>query len=336
MPSLNTLQLFIKSVRRARRFALALMALSYPFAAWPLSDKSWLLVQPLERIEAADAVAQHFARVLPTYLGAGVELHVPTHAKEVEGVRWALQEAPKEKTLILLSALLLTRLQDSGINDLERRVMVPLQLVLEGAWCLVAPSGLTLPNYEALHTLLKGLGRPVRIAMPGNYGTLRLWLKAMEQKTALQWKAQRYTNSEDGLHALDSGEADMVIDRCHDMDRIRKLALADGQKPTMQVLARSGSTAAFSVPRFTDWTLPPMAPGWIAWFVPAGMHPPRQKMLESALHSVMQREDTQRLLTSTGRVPIYRTPQESRERIRQMQREWRELQRWLDGAKEAH
>ena len=296
--------------------------------------ETWQVVQAVENFRAADEVARHFVRLLPQYLGEPVQLHAGTRGQEVKAVAWVTSQAPRQRTVVLMSALLLGRLDQQAPDQHAYSALLPLQMVFEGSWCLRMPAGQQVHDSYSLKTWLEGLPHPVRIGMPADHGLLHLWVQAMERKTGKSWQPQVFSASGTAMRTLGQGGLDLVLDRCVDGDdSLQPAELADALRKTV-LLAREGAGMDASVKTFAQWKLPPLALGWLAWFVSGDMDVQRQQQLAAALYKVLLREDTQQLILSMQRKPVNRTPQESMERVYQLQREWRQLMVWLNSIQE--
>lgn len=293
-----------------------------------------LLVQPMDRVMPPNAVVLHFARWLPHYLGEKVVLHRESNGKGLEGIEWAARSAPPENTLLFLSLLWLARLDSLPASVSDTRNWVPLQVVLQGTWCLTAAEDRNLPNYEALHAWLRTLHRPVRLGVSHSFGLPDLWMRAMARKTSLPWKTVPFGLLSQATQALAVGQVDLVLDLCAetaaylsaDADRMPANRLG------VQVLAHEGLPPTVKAPTFTQWRLPPIVPSWMAWFASPEMSASRREKLSQALHTVLLREDTQALLVALYQQPMRMSTADSLRFVRRTQAEGLSLQQWLERA----
>lgn len=323
---------------RAGRWGLLwACAAGWGMAAHAKDPGAWQLVQPMTRPYVGNAVAQHFARWLPQYLGERVEVHVASRNQGMDALTWAAYAASPERTLVLHSALWARRwdeLQAPGEGADNVHAFSPLQMVYQGTWCLLAKSGREFADAAALQAWLRTLGRPVRLGVPHNFGAPELWARAMAQKTGLVWMTQSFQDVAKSLPALVEGRADLVLERCGDVARwMRGPALGPYRRLLpVQVLARVGRPEPLPAPTFSQWQLPSLTPGWVAWFAPANMSALQQARAAKALHAVMLRPDTQALIAKLQQDPARSTPQASQTALRRAQADGRELQQWLDDA----
>jgi hypothetical protein len=220
-----------------------------------------LLVQPMEHTPVGNVVAQHFVRWMPHYLGEKATLHRPSNAGGMDAIVWAARSGPPERTLVLMSQLWLGRLEALP----AARVWVPLQIVLQGSWCLMAPEARHLPDFAALQAWLRTMGRPVRLGLPFNFGFPELWMQAMSRKTGLTWQASTYGTARQTVQALAAGKVDLVLDRCGDSSQY----LGNPQERErsgyagVQVLAQVGAPTPLAAATFAQWQLPPCR--WAGW-----------------------------------------------------------------------
>lgn len=292
-----------------------------------------LLVQPMDRVMPANAVVQHFARWLPHYLGDKAVLHRDSNGKGLEGIAWAGSAAPPERTVLLMSQLWQSRLDTLPASTPGARNWVPVQVVLLGTWCLMAQEDRHLPDYAALHAWLRTLGRPVRLGVPHRFGLPELWMQAMAHKTDLPWVSRAFPLQRQSIQALETGAVDVVLERCSDASH-----LLDGRlevrkdHPKVQLLAQQGLPASEHVPGFVQWQLPPIAPGWMAWFVRAEMSADRQEAVGRALHAILLRDDTQALIAALQQQPVRMSQTDSQRFVRRTQAQGQSLQQWLEHA----
>ena len=291
-----------------------------------------LLVQPMDRTPVGNAVAQHFARWMPHYLGEKAVLHRTSNGQGLEAIAWAAQSGPPDRTVLLLSQLWLSRLDGLPASAPGARGWVPLQIVWQGTWCLMAQEARYLPDFFALQAWLRTLRRPVRLAVPQSFGLPDLWMQAMAHKTGLPWQNQAFGTARQAVLALAAGKVDLALDRCGETavfldsqsERVRTGSLG------VQVLARVGMPAPLSVPTFTQWQLPPIAPGWVGWFVPPGMPPERQAQVGKALHAIALRDDTQALIAQQHQQPVRMSVEDSQRFVRRTQTQGQSLRLWLE------
>lgn len=291
-----------------------------------------LLVQPMDRTPVGNVVAQHFAHWMPHYLGEKAVLHRPSNGQGLDGIAWAARAAPPERTLVLMSQLWLGRLDDLPPSNPGARGWVPLQIVLQGTWCLMAPEARNLPDFAALQAWLRTVRRPVRLGLPHNFGFPELWMQAMARKTGLPWVAATFGTAQQAIQSLAAGQVDLVLDRCGDTaqylgsqsERARTGHLA------VQVLARVGTPTPLAAATFTQWQLPPLPPGWMAWFAPAGMSAARQEAVGRALHAILLRDDTQALIAAQQQQPVRMSVVDSQRFVRRSQVQGESLRRWLE------
>lgn len=291
-----------------------------------------LLVQPMDHTLVGNVVAQHFARWLPHYLKEPVVLHRPSNGKGLEGIDWAGRLGAPDRTLVLLTPLWLARLEAQPPVASGARDWVPLQMVLQGNWCLLAPGALWLPDFAKLHAWLQALDRPVRLGLPQQFGFPELWMQAMAQKTGLRWQAVDFRSGHRSVQALSTAQVDLVLDRCADValdtpSERRRMGLQ-----SVQILAQSGPPTPQTqrIPTLAQWKLPPLPGGWLAWFAPATMRLERQAAVAQALHAIVLREDTRALVTAQQQVPVRLDPEGSRRFIQRSQRIGASLRQWLE------
>lgn len=292
------------------------------------------LVQPLQRAPVGHVVAQHFARWLPHYLGEKVVMHNASHGKGLEAINWAVRSGKPEQTILLMSQEWLTHQELLPLSTPSARNWLPVQLVLQGSWCLLASAQYNLPDFPALHAWLRTLGRPVRLSVPYNFGPPQLWMRAMAHKTDLPWQAKAMDTAQQSIAALVAGEVDLALSRCGDMapHSSPPVALQREARYGTQVLARVGASAAsvVHVASFRQWQLPPLTPGWIAWFVSDDMSTARRAALGSALNAVLLRDDTQSLIAAQQQQPVRMSVADSQAYVRRSQQQGQSLQLWLE------
>lgn len=291
---------------------------------------SWVLVQPLERAQVADAVARHYARLLPQYLEGKAAVHEASRAQGVRAVRWAVDEAPPQRTLMLMSSVLAVQIQDEDGARRRGLSMLPVQLVLQRSWCLAAASGQPLKNSGELVARLRKLGRPVRLGVPVNGGMPGIWIKAMERRTGVAWQAQTYAREVyPAVKDLLAGRQDLLLDHCAEIRRVADAA-GDAVRSRLQILAFAGEQPVSDVPNFCQWRLPPISSGWMAWFVPARMKPDERERLGRALHAIALRADTQRLIQDLQLEPSTFSIEASQAFVENSLGDWRSVATWLD------
>lgn len=293
----------------------------------------WTLVQPLTRTDMGSAIANHFATVLPRYLGAPVSVHAPTAGKGLESLTWASQPAVSQRTLVLMSSSWWSRVDERGGPGWGAASWVPLQMVLQGSWCLLAAESPQFSDFQTLQAWLRTLRRPVRLGVLHRFGMSEVWMQAMARKTDLPWQSLAYGRITDAMDALRERRVDLLLDRCaaiaKPLGRAAGAALSKMDSPPLQVLAHSGQHHAWSAPSFAQWHLPPLEAGWVAWFAPAGMPTILQKRAAQALQAMVQREDTQELITSLHYVPTRWSNETSRTAVQKSLHEGRLLREWV-------
>ena len=287
-----------------------------------------LLVQPMEHTPVGNVVAQHFVRWMPHYLGEKATLHRPSNAGGLDASVWAARSGPPERTLVLMSQLWLGRLDALP----AARVWVPLQIVLQGSWCLMAPEARHLPDFAALQAWLRTMGRPVRLGLPFNFGFPELWMQAMSRKTGLTWQASTYGTARQTVQALAAGKVDLVLDRCGDSSQY----LGNPQERErsgyagVQVLAQVGAPTPLAAATFAQWQLPPLPLGWMAWFASESMPEERREAVGKALYAILLRPDTQALIAAQQQQPVRMSPSESQNFVRRAQVQSESLRNWLE------
>lgn len=290
------------------------------------------LVQPLQRAPIGHIVAQHFARWLPHYLDEKVLLHSDSHGKGIEAINWAVRSGKPEQTVLLLSQEWLIQQESLPASVPSARNWAPVQMVLKGSWCLVASSQHNLPDISALQAWLRTLGRPVRLSVPYNFGPPQLWMRAMAYKTGLSWQAKAMDTEKQSIQALVSGEMDLALSRCGDMSPFMGgvEAAQRNKRSATQVLARVGAPVLGNVPSFRQWQLPPLTPGWIAWFVSDDMPTARRAAVGRALNAVLLRDDTQALIAAQQQQPVRMSMADSKDYVQRTQQQGQSLQLWLE------
>lgn len=291
---------------------------------------AWVLVQPLERTAVADAVARHYAKLLPQYLDDKAAVHEGSRAQDLQAVRWAVDEAPPQRTLVLMSSILGVQNHDEDMAKRRDPSMLPVQLVLQRSWCLAAASGQPLKNSSELVARLRNLGRPVRVGVPVNGGLPSIWVKAMERRTGVSWQVQTYARAAyPAVKDLLSGQQDLLLDHCAEM---RRIAMAAGEpvRSRLQILAFAGEQPMSDVPNFCQWRLPPISSGWMAWFVPARMKPAERERVGRALHAIALRADTQRLIQDLQLEPSTLSVEASQAFVENSMGDWQSVAAWLD------
>lgn len=287
-----------------------------------------LLVQPMEHTPVGNVVAQHFVRWMPHYLGEKAVLHRPSNAGGMDAIVWAARSGPPDRTLVLMSQLWLDRLDALP----TAQAWVPLQIVLQGSWCLMAPEARHLPDFAALQAWLRTMPRPVRLGLPFNFGFPELWMQAMSRKTGLVWQASTYGTARQSIQALAAGQVDLVLDRCGDSSQY--LGSQQERARTghlgVQVLAQVGTPTPLAAATFTQWRLPPLPRGWMAWFAPAAMPEDRREAVGKALHAILLRADTQALIAAQQQQPVRMSPTESQNFVRRSQVQSESLRHWLE------
>lgn len=292
-----------------------------------------LLVQPMDRLMPANAVVQHFAHWLPHYLGEKAVLHRESNGQGLASIAWAASAAPPERTVLLMSQLWQSRLDALPAYTPGARNWVPLQMVLQGTWCLMAGKDRHLPDYAALHRWLRTLHRPVRLGVPHSFGLPDLWMQAVARKTDLPWVSTSFALQRQAIHALLAGQVDLVLERCSDASLhpdSKVAARIDWQG--VQLLAQVGLPVSVRVPSFVQWQLPPIAPGWMAWFVRSEMSADRQEAVARALNAILLRDDTQALIAALQQQPVRMSTTDSQRFVRHTQAQEQSLQQWLERA----
>lgn len=288
----------------------------------------------MSRSDVGNSIAQHFARWLPHYLPVDAHVHRPSVGKGMEAIRWAGQSPEADRTLLLISQLWLAQMEGIAPAVGATSGWIPLQVVLKGTWCLMAPQKQHLPDYSALQTWLQSLQRPVRLAVPHNFGPPELWRQAMSRKTGLPWISHSVASARQSLQALASGAVDLALDRCGDSAQALDVwrSAARSERSPVQVLAQLGVPKPLPVASFSQWRLPPLAPGWMGWFVRAEMPMSRQVALGKALHAILLREDTQALISALQQQPLTLSTADSRLLVHRTQEQDQLLRLWLERA----
>lgn len=319
--------------RRLRGWVAGLLSACTMLAA-AAEPAPLLLVQPMDRTPVANVMAQHFARWMPQYLGEKAVLHRPSNHQGLDAIAWAAQSAPPDRTVMMMSQLWLSRLDGLPASTPGARDWVPLQVVLQGTWCLMAPAARHLPDFPALQAWLRTLGRPVRLSVPHNFGFTQLWIQAMARKTGLPWQAVTLETARESIQALLTDRVDLALERCGDTARYLSTLSAQGRNAhqALQVLARGSTSTSLVAPLFSQWQLPPLPLGWVAWFVPASMPPARQEAIGRALNAIALREDTQALIAQEFQQPVRMSVADSQQFVRRSQEQGVSLRNWLERA----
>ena len=312
------------------RGALLAGALGLAGLAQAQEKSPWLLVQLLERTTVADAVARHYARLLPQYLDEKAAVHEASRAQGRQGAQWAVDEAPPQRTVILMSSILGVQAYDEDEARRRDASLQPVQLVLQRSWCLAAAGTPSLRDSSDLVAWLRGLGRPVRVGVPVNGGLPGIWVRAMERRTGVDWQVQTYAQAAaPAVKGLLSGQQDLLLDHCAEMKRIA--ATGDESMPSrLRILAFAGDQAMPDLPSFSQWRLPPISSGWMAWFVPARMKPAERERVAQALHAIALRADTQRLIQDLQLEPSTLSVEASQSFVESSIGNWKAVAAWLD------
>jgi tripartite-type tricarboxylate transporter receptor subunit TctC len=312
------------------RGALLAGALGLAGLAQAQEKSPWLLVQPLERATVADAVALHYAKLLPQYLGEKVSVHEASRAKGPQAVQWVVNAAPPQRTVILMTPMLGVQAHDEDEARGRDPSVLPVQLMLQRSWCLAAVGAPSLRDSGELVAWLRGLGRPVRVGVPVKGGLPGIWVRAMERRSGMKWQAQPYAWAATlAVKGLLAGQQDLLLDHCAEMMRT---AAAGGEsvRSRLQILAFAGDQAMPNLPSFSQWRLPPISSGWMAWFVPARMEPAERERVGRALHAIALRTDTRRLIQDLQLDPSTLSVEDSQALVENSIGDWKAVAAWLD------
>ncbi|WP_162989484.1 hypothetical protein [Comamonas sp. lk] len=291
----------------------------------------WQLVQAVPRGEVAEPLTQHYARLLPLYLGGKAVIPASTRGRDVDGVYEALKTSDPDRTLMMLTTGMNSRLHDDAVNRHSSPPVLVVQLVLQRSWCLVSAQDVPPRTAEELGNWVAGLGRPLRIGLPFIEGAPDVWVRAMEKKTGVRWQPEVFAKSaEMSVEALLDGRLDLLFDHCAEFQRIFQGKNAARIRPRLQILATSGSPDPSPFPTFTQWRLPTVQPGWMAWFVPSGMGATERARVARGLHAITVREDTQRLIRELRQEPSSLTTEASQIYVARWSDTWKSISHWLD------
>lgn len=292
---------------------------------------SWQVVQAVPRGEVAEPLTQHYARLLPLYLGGKVVIPASSRGRDVDGIYEALKSADPDRTLMMLTAGMNSKLHADAVNKHSDDPVLAVQMVLQRSWCLASALDVPPRTAEELNAWIAGLGRPVRIGLPFIDGVPDVWVRAMEKKTGVVWQTELFSKRADkGVEALLAGKQDLIFDHCAEFQRILQGKNADSIRSRLQILATSGSPDSTQFPSFAQWRLPTVHPGWMAWFVPSSMSAAERTRVARGLHAITVREDTQRLIRELRQDPSTLTTEASKVYVEHWSSTWKNLSYWLD------
>jgi len=293
---------------------------------------AWVLVQPLEQLHLGDPIVRHVARLLPQYMGGKAGVQEAVRGKGTQALEWAVRQGPTDRTLVLMSPGRLEWLRTQGQGD----AFTPLQLILHGNWCLTsrtADNGGPSKNWDAW---LHGLKQPVQLGISQGELVGALWARAMAGKTRMDWRSTEFSDASLAGAALHAGKLDLLLERCAAISRHLAARAGGVSRVQVQALAKISSTGVPDAKPLGKWKLAPMAPGWLAWYVPSAMDPAQRKALADALYAILRREDTRELILELLQDPSSMTPEQSQRYIVRSLHDWRSVSALLENAAPPH
>ena len=294
------------------------------------TGQTWYLFQPMVRTALVDPLARHYAKVLPQYLNGKVVLKStgksPLSAREKVG----LSEERANSTAVLMAPLIYEKTYDAEVADKSSSRVTALHMVARRPWCLAITHDVQPRTYEGLMKWLSGLRRPVRIGLVAPTGMPAVWLEAMRRKTGLEWVATDFFFSADqSVESLLSGQQDLLLDACGEVNRVRALPGNDSGSRKIQVLITDQKELEKGPTSFAQWQLTAPAPSWVGWFVSSSMPQERRARLGKALYAVSMREDTQALIRELGKEPMPLSEEGSQRYVDSWLRDWKSIGSWM-------
>lgn len=299
------------------------------------NEPTWYLVQPLLRASLVDPLLRHYLKFLPQYLDGKVVVRETGKKPMLDRVRTALTDERADRTVVLMAPLSYGLIHDEQLAMRSEVSAVPLQVVARRPWCLAQAQDMAPRNRAAFISWLSSLQRPVRIGLASSKGMPAIWIRAMERKTGLTWTATDFNSSaEQGLASLLSGQQDLLLETCAELERMRALRVAGADQGRVNVLLSEQAAANRSVATFAQWQLPTPAPSWLAWFTSSKMPQARRNLLGKAINAVTLREDTQALIRELGQEPMQLSVQASQLYVDNWLSDWKSISIWMNNLPE--
>jgi tripartite-type tricarboxylate transporter receptor subunit TctC len=294
-------------------------------------EPSWYLVQPLVRASLVDPLLRHYLKLLPQYLDGKVVVRETGRKQMLDRARSALTDERADRTAVLMAPLSYGLMHDEQLAMRSEMSVIPLQMVAKRPWCLAEAQDMAPSNRVAFMSWLSNLKRPVRIGLASSKGMPAIWIRAMERKTGLTWTSTDFnTSAEQGLASLLSGQQDLLLETCAELERMRALRVAGAEQGRVHILLSEQSVTNKSVATFAQWQLPTPAPSWLAWFVSSKMPQERRNLLGKAINAVTMREDTQALIRELGQEPMLLSVQASQLYVDNWLSNWKSISTWMN------
>lgn len=284
-----------------------------------VSDGSWWVVTPHV---LAPGHREEFSALFTRHLRAqgltGVQLHAPTRNRQVQALEWALQHAPRHKSLVLWHEEF-ALVGDAAIGHPRHlQHYAPLLVMLETQWCLFTWQDAPIQRAEDLLNWARQAQRAPVVALPVLSGRMRLWVQGMAVRSHRSWEMVDYGLSGDPSVALRNG-ADVALGRCD---------LQWAHAASSRVLARSNplpGQKASQIPLFSDVGWMPLGNGWLAWMAPRAIAETERSAMAQALYRVLHMPEVQAEIRATGLMPINLTPEQSQYYIERYSTTWNQI-----------
>lgn len=279
------------------------------------AQTTWKLVVPWRPPQVSVDVPELFAQALRKELGEPVEVHAPVYDQQDDALRWSLESASTQPSLVLFSEELALMGKEDKAHPRHLSHYEPAMLIWQTRWCLYVAKDSPLQQSAALQAWLHNPVQTPVIAIPEAKGRLSIWVKGMEQRTGRKWQVQTYGLKGSIVEPLAQGNT-VALSYCN-----RQRLHPDQTR----IVAQSGPTPAVTLPQvplFSDIGWLPMQKGWMAWMVPKAVPVVQRQRMEAALERVMRDPSVQSALAGTGHVVRALTAQEAKHTIASFARTW--------------
>ena len=295
------------------------------------SEQTLHLVQPMVRGQLLDPLVRHYVKYLPQYWQGKVAIREIGKTQMLDRVRTAMNDERADRTVTLMTPLPYGQIYDEQLTMRSEVRTIPLQMVAKRPWCLASIHDVKPRNRTGFTNWVSGLNRPVRIGLASAQGMPAIWIKAMERKTGLAWvSTDFFANPEQGLNGLFTGQQDVLLETCAEMNRMLSNRTPVPGEPKLQLLLSEQVSADKSVVNFAQWQLPTPAPSWAAWFVSSKMPEARRNRVAAAINAVTLREDTQALIRELGQEPMPMTIKVSQAYVDNWLGDWKSIRSWMN------